>query len=460
METMQQELMNKPVKKVFFHFFFPAVIGMLLMSVNMLLDGIFVGRGVGEFGLAGVNLAAPIFTVILAISLWIGIGGATYFSTAVGEGDIQKSRSSFTLALAIFIGLLGVISVVGYLNINTVATWLGANEDTITPTIEYLRILFSLGWILGLQQLFGVFIRNDGRPVLGMVSLGVTSIVNILLNYIFIFIFDLGVFGAGLATVIGGAVGVAIFIPHFFKKQVVLNKLEFNWSKQLIRRILAIGLPSLLAESGAFVLVVGYNLSVVAALGTEGVTAFSVINYLHGFMFLAFFGIETAMQPMISYYQGAQKKVQMRDTIKLGETTAIALGLLLFVIGFAFAPMLVSLFGINDQSIIDIAVNGIRLFFIGYLFIGISFVYMTYFQSVGKVWFATLITVCRSYVLFFVYLLVLPKFLGVNGIWLSMPIAELTMAILIMLFVRKRVKQQFNKDKINEGKEEVTSTTL
>lgn len=441
METLQQDLMNKPVKKLFFHYFFPAVFGMLLMSVNMLLDGIFVGHGVGEIGLAGVNLAAPIFTVIFAISLWIAVGGATNFSTAIGEGSVERARSSFTLAMAIFTGLLGVFSVVGYFNIPTITTWLGANEETLAPTTEYLRILFSLGWIFGLQQLLSIFIRNDGRPMLGMVSLGVTSIVNMILNYIFIFILELGVYGAGLATVLAAAVGVAIFIPHFFRKQVVLNRLAWTWSKPLATRILAIGFPSLLAELGAFVLVVGYNLSVVATLGTDGVTAFSVINYLHGFMFLAFFGIQTAMQPMISYYHGANKKLQMQETLALAEKTAVGLGLTLFVIGYVFAPSLVRLFGVNDSAIIELAGEGIRLFFIGYLFIGISFVYMTYFQSVGKVWSATAIILCRSYALFLVYLFVLPKILSVNGIWLAMPIAELTMAILIILIVRKRVRK-------------------
>lgn len=448
METLQQDLMNKPVKKIFFHFFFPAVFGMLLMSVNMLLDGIFVGHGVGEIGLAGVNLASPIFTIILAISLWIGIGGATNFSTAAGEGLIEIARSSFTLALAIFTVLLGTISVIGYFNVETVATWLGANEETLAPTTEYLRILFSLGWILGLQELLSIFIRNDGRPVLGMVSLGITSIFNIILNYIFIFILELGVYGSGLATVVAGAVGVAIFIPHFFKKQVVLNKLAWAWSKKLTTRILAIGFPSLLAESGSFILVIGYNLSVVAALGTDGVTAFSVINYLHGFMFLAFFGIETAMQPMISYYHGAKKKMQMQKTIALAERTAFGLGLTLFVIGYVLAPSLVSLFGVNDSAIIEIAVEGIRLFFIGYLFIGISFVYMTYLQSMGKVWSATAIILCRSFALYLGFLFVLPKILGVKGIWLSMPTAELTMAVLIFLFVRKRVRKQV---KVNQN---------
>lgn len=444
METLQQDLMNKPTKKLFFHFFFPAVFGMLLMSVNLLLDGIFVGHGVGEVGLAGVNLAAPIFTIILAISLWIGIGGATNFSMAMGEGDSDEARSSFTLSLAIFTVLLGVISLVGFFNLDTVAGWLGANEETLASTIDYLRVLFTLGWVLGLQQLLSIFIRNDGRPMLGMVSLGVTSIVNVVLNYVFIFVLELGVYGAALATVLGGVVGVLVFVPHFFNQKVVLNKWRFNWSWPLGRRIVAIGFPSLLAESGAFVLVVGYNLSVVAALGTEGVTAFSVINYLHGFMFLAFFGIETAMQPMVSYYHGAKKKVQLRETIALAEKTALVLGVTLFVIGYLLAPQLVQLFGVKDTAIVALAVEGIRLFFIGYLFIGISFVYMTYFQSVGKVWSATAIIIARSYVLFIMYLLVLPKLFGVNGIWLTMPIAELTMAIFVVLFVRKRVQKQLD----------------
>ncbi|MGE7981579.1 MATE family efflux transporter [Solibacillus sp. NPDC093137] len=441
METLQQDLMNKPVKKLFFHFFFPAVFGMLLMSINLLLDGIFVGHGVGEVGLAGVNLAAPIFTIILAISLWIGIGGATNFSMAMGEDMADEARSSFTLSLAIFTAILGAISIVGYLNLQTVAGWLGANEETLASTTDYLGVLFALGWVLGLQQLLSIFIRNDGRPMLGMVSLGLTSVVNVILNYVFIFVLNMGVYGAALATILGGVVGVLVFVPHFFNKKVVLNKWRFNWSLPLGRRILAIGFPSLLAESGAFVLVVGYNLSVVAALGTEGVTAFSVINYLHGFMFLAFFGIETAMQPMVSYYHGSKKKAQLKETLALAEKTALILGVTLFVIGYLLAPQLVQLFGVDDPAIVQLAVEGIRLFFIGYLFIGISFVYMTYFQSVGKVWSATVIIVMRSYIVFLIYLFVLPKVFGVNGIWLTMPFAELTMAIVIVMFVRKRVKQ-------------------
>ncbi len=272
------------------------------------------------------------------------------------------------------------------------------------------------------------------------------SVVNIILNYIFIFQLGLGVYGAGLATALAGVVGVIIFLPHFFNKHVILNRLAWSWSKQLTGRILAIGFPSLLAESGAFVLVVGYNLSVVSTLGTDGVTAFSVINYLHGFMFLAFFSIETAMQPMISYYHGAKKKLQMQATIALAEKTAVALGVVLFIVGYLFAPWLVSLFGVADPAIVAIAVEGLRFFFIGYLFIGISFVYMTYFQSVGKVRAATVIILFRSYVLFLGYLFVLPKLIGVNGIWLTMPIAELTMAILIFLFVRKRVRKQLKDD--------------
>ncbi|HCD1687524.1 TPA: MATE family efflux transporter [Staphylococcus aureus] len=444
MKTLQTDFVNKPVKKLFFNFFFPAVLGMLLMSLNMLLDGIFVGHGVGGNSLAGVNLAAPVFTLILALSLWIGIGGATNFSNYVGAGLYRKARSSFTLSLSIFVGTFFIISIIGYTNINTIAKLLGANKDTIEPTTDYLKILFSFGWILGLQEFLSIFIRNDGRPIIGMVSLGITSVVNILLNYIFIFVLGLGVYGAGLATVIGGACGTIVFILHFFKKNVILSKLAWAWSKELLFKIIMIGFPSFFTEIGSFVLIVGYNLSIASSLGTEGVTAFSVINYLHGFLFLAFFGIETALQPMISYYHGAKKNLKIKETLALGEKTGFTLGVILFIIGFSFAPWLVNLFGVHDTEVVNIAVNGIRLFFISYLFIGISFVYMTYFQSVGNVRSAILIIFIRSYVLFLGYLIILPKIIGSNGIWLSMPFAEITTAIFVIVVFKNLVKKKLS----------------
>lgn len=442
MSETHESLKHLPVKKVFYQYFFPSLLGMMLMSVNILIDGVFVGNGVGAKGLAGVNLAMPVFSLIFSIALWVGIGGGTIYSIHIGGGNTDKARSVFSLSIATTLAILAVIGVIGYSNIEMIARLLGANADTLPHTIEYLTILFLLGWLVAVQQLLSIFVRNDGSPALAMVALGVTAIVNIGLNYYMIFILELGVFGAALATVLASFIGLFVLLLHFLKKKTNLRKLSFQWSQRMLGSIFSIGFPSFLAESGALVLIAGYNIAIAGLLGTEGVAAFSVINYLHGFMFLSFFGIESALQPMISYYHGAKDKSRIRESMKIGEKASFILGAVLLVVGLIAAPVLVSLFGLESEAVRQLAIEGIRLFFTGYLFLGFNFVYMTYFQSIGEVRSSTIIILLRSFVFLLPLLWILPKFIGIAGVWLSLPIAEMFVTLLIFFFARKHVIRQ------------------
>ncbi|MBM7602532.1 putative MATE family efflux protein [Metabacillus crassostreae] len=437
--TAHESLKHQSVKKVFYQYFFPSLLGMMLMSVNILIDGVFVGNGVGAEALAGVNLAMPVFSLIFSISLWIGIGGGTLYSIYSGEENVVKARSVFSLGLASALVPLLVIGVFGYINVEAIANLLGANSDTLFHTVEYLRVLFLFGWLMALQQLLSIFVRNDGSPTLSMVALGVTAIVNICLNYYMIFILELGVYGAALATVLASIGGLLVLMLHFLKKHSNLRKLSFQWSWNMLRGIFSIGFPSFLAEAGTLVFVVGYNLAIVGLLGTEGVAAFSVVNYLHGFMFLTFFGIESALQPMISYYHGAKEKGRIKESVLIGEKAAFILGAILLLIGLAAAPLLVSLFGLESNDVRNLAVDGIRLFFIGYLFLGFNFVYMTYFQSIMNIRPSIIIILLRSFVFILFFLWLLPKFIGIAGVWLALPLAEMLVALLLVLFTRKHV---------------------
>ncbi|WP_174733203.1 MATE family efflux transporter [Mesobacillus harenae] len=441
MNESHEGLKHQPVKKVFFQYFFPSLLGMMLMSVNILIDGVFVGNGVGSEGLAGVNLAMPVFSLIFSVALWIGIGGGTLYSIHIGGDDLVKARSVFSLAVSSTLVLLFVIGVIGYFNVEVIANLLGANADTLPHTVKYLTILFLLGWLIAIQQLLSIFVRNDGSPTLSMVALGVTAIVNILLNYYMIFILELGVFGAALATVLASFVGLLVLFLHFFKMHTNLRQFSFQWSWRKLGSIFSIGFPSFLAEAGFLVFIIGYNLTIVGLLGTEGVAAFSVVNYLHGFMFLSFFGIEAALQPMISYYHGAKEKGRIKESLKIGEKASFFLGGTLLIIGLIAAPLLVSLFGLESEEVRNLATQGIRLFFIGYLFLGFNFVYMTYFQSIGDIRSSTIIIILRSFVFLLLLLLVLPKFIGIAGVWLALPLAEMLVATLIF-FIAKQVMTQ------------------
>ncbi|GAA0440280.1 MAG: MATE family efflux transporter [Bacillota bacterium] len=439
MSGAHANLKQQSVKKVFFQYFFPSLLGMMLMSINILIDGIFVGNGVGAEGLAGVNLAMPVFSLIFSIALWIGIGGGTIYSIYTGGEQLTKARSVFSLAIVSALLLLLIVGVFGYVNVEAIAKLLGANTDTLTHTVEYLKIMFLLGWLIALQQLLSIFVRNDGSPTLSMVALGATAIINIGLNYYMIFVLELGVLGAALATALASFAGLLVLLLHFFKKHSNLRSPSFQWSWKMLGSIFSIGFPSFLAEAGTLVFVAGYNLAVVGLLGTEGVAAFSVVNYLHGFMFLSFFGIESALQPLISFYHGAKEKVRIKESVRIGEKASFTLGGILLLIGLFAAPLLVSLFGLESDEVRKLAVQGIRLFFIGYIFLGFNFVYMTYFQSIGEIRPSIIIILLRSFVFILVLLWLLPKFFGIAGVWLALPIAEMLVALLLFFITRKHV---------------------
>ena len=442
MSIVNERLRTQSVTKSFFQYFIPTLLGMMLMSVNIVIDGVFVGNGVGPVALAGVNIATPVFSIIISIALLIGIGGGTLYSMAMGEGHTKRAQTLFSTSMAFVTVITIVVGLIVYLNIETVARLFGANDDTLPYVIDYMTILLFFSLVLALEATLSIFVRNDGDPQLAMLGLVVAAVLNIGLNYWMIFILELGVTGAALATVIATAVGLFIYMFHFLKKGSGLKFVKISWNKRDITSISVIGFPSFLSEAGMGVFVMGYNIAMAYHVGTNGLAAFSVINYLHVFMFLAFIGIGSTIQPMISFYYGAKKFEMISKTVKIAELTGLALGLVFISIGYFGAEYLVSIFGISPGEIATLATNGLKLFFLGYLFLGINFIYMTYYQSIGYVKPSIGITIFRGFILLILLLLVLPFWLGIAGIWLALPVAEALVAVVLLIRARKGVIQR------------------
>lgn len=439
MSLASNKLGAQTVSKSFFQYLIPTLIGMTLMSINIVIDGIFVGNGVGPVALASVNIAVPVFSIIISLSLLIGIGGGALYSMSVGRGDMDQAQKVFSTSIALVTIIIVVVTFVSYLNMESLARLFGANKETLPYVLDYMKILLIFGLFIALENCISIFVRNDGNPQLAMISLVVTALLNIVLDYWLIFILELEVTGAALATVIATVVGMFILMIHFFKKGTGLKFVKFKWNRENLKGISAMGFPSFLSEAGTGVFVIGYNIAMAHYAGTNGLAAFSVINYLHTFMFLAFIGIGSTIQPMISFYYGAKEFKAIRDTVKIAEKTALALGLLFIVIGFVGADFLVSIFGVSSGEINALATSGIKLFFIGYLFMGINFIYMTYYQSIGYVKPSIGITVFRGFILLILMLIVLPLLFGVTGVWLALPVAEGIVAVTIIIFARKNV---------------------
>ncbi|WP_163970391.1 MATE family efflux transporter [Oceanobacillus halotolerans] len=442
MDSVNQKLATQPVAKAFFQYFIPTLLGMMLMSVNIVVDGIFVGNGVGSVALASVNIAVPVFSVIISLALLVGMGGGTLYSIAMGENNKTKARKIFTLSMALVTVITIGIAVLSYVNLEDLALFFGANQETLPYVLDYMQILFISSLILSLEACLSIFVRNDGDPQLAMVGLVVAAILNIVLNYWMIFVLELEVKGAALATVIATAAGLLIYMVHFFKKGSNLKLVKIKWNWQDVKSISIIGFPSFLSEAGMGIFVVGYNIAMEYHVGTDGLAAFSVINYLHTFMFLAFIGIASTIQPMISYYYGAKQEESIKKTVKIAERTGLLLGLLFLAVGYFGANQLVAIFGIDSESIANLSTTGLKLFFLGYLFMGINFIYMTYYQSIGNIKPSIGITLFRGVILLILMLIILPFLIGTAGIWLALPVSEALVAIFLLIFARKHVMEK------------------
>lgn len=432
-----QRLDTESVAKSFIRYLVPSTIGMLLMAINIVADGIMVGNRLGPVALGGVGIAIPVYTLFVAMSLWIGIGTATRFSSLMGAKRPEEAKIVFSHGmLSIFIVTL-FIGLTAFPFRTQLAYLLGANAETYPYVADYLYLMLLFGFVFTMENALSIMVRNDGSPNLAMASLITTSLLNIGLNYIFLFVLDLGVMGAAAATLLAAFIGMLVLSTHFFKKTNNLRFVRFRFSRKLLLLILVIGFPSFLAEIGMSVFTISHNNVFERLAGTSGVSAFAILNYVHSVMLLAFLGMGSAIQPLVSYYSGAGEREKIRKTLQLAIGTAVAAGTAFFIVGQFFSGAIANVFGDFPDSVMDLAVPGIQLFFIAYLFMGTNFVMMTYYQSTGQIRMATWITAAREIVVLLILLSILPVFFGVTGAWLAIPISEFIVLMTIVAYQRR-----------------------
>lgn len=302
MENNQAMMQTMEPRKLFAKYLIPALLGNMLMAINVLIDGLFVSHGVGEQGLAGVNIAVPIYNLITSVSLWIGMGGATLYSIAHGQNKQHRAKEIFTHSIALTIITTGLLIVSFLLFEQPLAYLFGANDSIISYVDGYLHIILLFGFVFVFENILSIFIRNDGNPTLAMAGLIVAAVVNIILDYLFIFIFQWGVEGAAYATVIGTFIGLIVLLTHFFTKEKQLGFVRTKPDLPLLGRIFSIGFPSFIVQGSAAVMVIAFNITFSYFVGETGVVAYAVVNYMHAVFLMLFIGIGAALQPITSYH--------------------------------------------------------------------------------------------------------------------------------------------------------------
>jgi len=418
------------------------VAGMLGLSCYILADTYFVAAGVGPDGLTALNLAIPVYSFINGLGLMAGMGGATAFSIAAGQGDTGRRRSVFAQVLYLAVTLSAVFFAGGLFIPERLAALLGADRQVLEKTATYLRIIMLFAPMFMLNSLLVCFVRNDGNPRLSMTAMVVGSFSNIVLDYVFIMVFRWGMFGAAVATGIAPVVSILILARHLFGGSCGFSLRGVGLKPRLMGECAALGLSSLIVEASSGAVMITFNTLAARAAGNTGIAAYGILANIALVVISIFTGIGQGIQPLLSRYYGAGEREAVRRVYILAAFTAAAFALAIYGVCAAFAEPVVAAFnGQGDRELEQIAVRGLRLYFTGFLFAGINVVTAAFFSAVSQPGRSFAVSILRGFVVILPMAFALSAVLGLDGMWLSMPAAECAVtAFCVILYVRGKQK--------------------
>ncbi len=413
--------------------------GMVGLSLYILADTFFVARGIGSDGLAALNIALPVFSLISGTGLMIGIGGATRYAILRGRGKKYAANAAFTEALfaSVFFGFL--FAAIGIFGSEELAIQMGADARLRPLATPYIRTLLLFAPAFLGNNLLLAFIRNDNAPKLAMSAMLAGSALNILLDYWFIFPLGWGMFGAALATGLAPVFGVMILAIHFLKKRNHFHLVAIGLKWKSMRKSLLLGMPSFITEFSSGIVMLLFNWSVLKLAGNIGVAAYGVIANIALIAVAAFTGIGQGIQPLLSRAHGEGESGTIRAILRGGLGLAFLLGTGLFLFLFAFAEAVLSIFNAEANSDLQsIALKGMPLYFAAFFFMGLNIVAISYFASVGRSSPSLALSFLRGPGSIVPLLLLLPGLWGLTGVWLVIPVVEALTFILVLFFLLRQ----------------------
>lgn len=439
---------TESVPQLFREIFIPTVLGMLSMSAVTTIDGIFIGHGVSSDGIAAVNICVPLLMVLTGVGLMVGMGCSVVGSIHLAKGKVLAARSSVTqamLAVTVFgLVVIGLIMLVP----RELSLFLGSSNELMPLVLDYL-LWFAPSLIFELWVAVGQFaLRLDGSPKLAMWCSVVSAVTNAVLDWLFIFPLGMGVKGAAIATTIACMIGALMVVVYLFGFARTFRFAPLKVDRRGIAFFFGdmakqcrIGVSALLGEATMAMLMFMGNHVFMSHLGDDGVGAFGISCYYLPFVFMIGNSIAQSAQPIISYNHGTANHGRVRQALRISMLTAVGCGLV-STSAFVFAPhLLVSLFVSTADPAARIAIEGFPYYSAGFVFFIANLSIIGYFQSVERIRPATTFALLRGFVFLIPSFVLLPHALGVEGIWLAMPLSEsLTAASALMFFCYRRMK--------------------
>ena len=441
-QAVPLELGTEKIGKLLMKYAGPAIIAMTASSLYNMIDSIFIGHGVGPLAIAGLAVTFPLMNLGAAFGSLVGVGASSLISMLLGEKNYGMAQKVFgnVITLNIIIGLLYTVAVLLFLD--PILIFFGGSEQTLPYAREYMVIILWGNMITHMYFGLNAVLRAAGFPKRAMYATIFTVVLNTVLDPVFIYIFDMGISGAAIATVLSQFIALCMQLKWFSNKNEVLHFKRgiYNLVPRISKDILAIGASPFLMNVAACFIVILINSGLKKYSGDLAIGAYGIINRVAFIFVMIVMGLNQGMQPIVGYNYGAKKFDRVHKT--LVTTIAFATGVTTF--GFLIAELFPKLFIVmftTEGELIDIAEKGMRIIFMFFPIVGFQMVTTNFFQSVGMAGKSIFLSLSRQLIFLAPCLVILPLFFGVTGIWTSMAVSDALASIVAAFMLTNQIKK-------------------
>lgn len=423
----------------------PASIGILVMSLNMIVDTIFVGQWIGSMAIAAITVVLPIVFLISSIGMGIGIGGSSIISRALGAKAIDKAYLTFGNQISLTLVLSVLFVLVGILFYKPLLLLFGANGAILVPATSYFNVVLYGVPFLAFAMMGNPVIRAEGKPKFAMYAMILPAISNIVLDLVFIKFLDLGMFGAGLATSISYAV-CGLFIFGFFlstKSELSIKPYNFILNPSIVIEIVQLGGVTIARQGTISVLMIVLNATLFTYGGENAIAVYGILNRVMMFTLFPVLGVTQGFLPIAGYNYGAQNNERVKETIKMAILYGSAVATLIFIGIICFPEAIARLFT-SEAALIEETPKALLYVFLATPVITAQLIGSAYFQAAGKALPALVLTLLKQGIFLIPLVYIMPKFFGLNGVWFSFPVADVLATLVTLLFLRIEVRKHLN----------------
>ena len=444
MKTSNTQLLGTlPISKLLIQQAIPASIGILVMSLNILIDTIFVGQWIGSEAIAAINVVLPVSFFIAALGMAIGVGGASIISRSLGEKNIVKAEQTFGNQITLTFLITILVVIFGLFFVNQIIPIFGGKGSLFSFAKTYYVIVMYGVPVLAFCMMANNTIRAEGKPKNAMYAMLLPSISNLTLDYILIKVFDMGMMGAAWATSLSYGVCATYIIYFFLSGQSILRPKLSNFfiNYNTVIQITSLGSVTLVRQAMVSLTVLLVNNILFTIGGESSITVYAIISRMLMFATFPIFGITQGFLPIAGYNYGAKNWLRVRNIINTSILYSSVLATIVFLLIFFYSDFIPQIFS-KDVIVSEQTPMALRYVFMALPIIGIQLIGAAYFQAIGKAKPALLLTLSRQGFFFIPLLFLLPPYIGIDGVWLSFPIADLLSTLVTIYFLNRSIRKE------------------